>query len=53
MDFTHIDELGNVQMVDVSEKKFTRGIKAPKLKINKNKFITIKDDKLYIIRNGS
>ena len=24
MDFTHIDELGNVQMVDVSEKKVTK-----------------------------
>ena len=47
------NNLWNEARVFVSEKKFTRGIKAPKLKINKNKFITIKDDKLYIIRNGS
>ena len=46
------NKLWNEARVLVSEKKFTRGIKAPKLKLEKNKFIKIKDDKLYIIRNG-
>jgi len=46
-------DLWDEARVFISEKKFTRGIKAPMLKIEKNKFIRIKDDKLYIIRNGS